>query len=114
MRPLIIASALAAVTADLVDAAEVSAEAASSPSQKTEDDKAAAKKRKKANYIPWAELLKRTFGFDLTVCPCCGGRVRVIAAITGKEAIQQILGHMGLSTGPPKSQGSYETEYVYD
>jgi hypothetical protein len=113
VRPLIIASALAAATGDLVDAAEVSAEAASSPSQKTEDDKAAAEKRKKANYIPWAELLKRTFGFDLTVCSCCGGRVRVITAITSKEAIQRILGHMGLSTGPPKSQGSYETEYVY-
>ncbi|MCX6132045.1 MAG: hypothetical protein NTX25_23680, partial [Proteobacteria bacterium] len=69
---------------------------------------------KKANYISWAELLKRMFGFDLTVCPCCGGRVRVIAAITCKEAIRKILGHMDLSTGPPKSRRSYETEYIYD
>ncbi len=43
---------------------------------------------KPSRYIPWAELLKRTFGINLTVCPHCRGHVRVIAAIIRKEAIQ--------------------------
>ena len=32
-------------------------------------------------YISWARLLKRVFGFDIEICPCCGGQLRVIAAI---------------------------------
>ncbi|MDQ3232258.1 MAG: hypothetical protein M3Q07_10590, partial [Pseudobdellovibrionaceae bacterium] len=69
---------------------------------------------KLSTYIPWAELLKRTFGIDLTACPCCGARVRVIAAIIRKDAIQEILDHLNLPTGPPKRENFYKTEYVYD
>jgi hypothetical protein len=69
---------------------------------------------KPSRYIPWAELLKRTFGIDLTVCPHCGGHVRVIAAIIRKEAIQEILGHLNLPTGPPKRATPSRTEYVYE
>jgi hypothetical protein len=69
---------------------------------------------KPSRYIPWAELLKRTFGIDLTVCPLCGGHVTVIAAIIRKEAIQEILGHLNLPTGPPKRAKPYGTEYVYE
>jgi hypothetical protein len=58
--------------------------------------------KRKAAYIPWAELLKRAFEVDLTVCPCCHGRLRVIAAVIRSEPIQQILNHLGLSTGPPE------------
>lgn len=72
------------------------------------------KAEKPSTYIPWAELLKRTFAIDLTVCPCCGGGVRVIAAIIRKEAIQEILEHLNLPTGPPKRERFYETEYVYE
>ncbi len=59
---------------------------------------------KPSRYIPWAELLKRTFGIDLTVCPQCGGHVRIIAAIIRKEAIQEILGHLNHQQGRPKGQ----------
>jgi len=69
---------------------------------------------KPSRYIPWAELLKRTFGIDLTVCPHCGGHVRVIAAIIRKEAIQEILGHLNLPTGPPKGARPSGTECVYE
>lgn len=72
------------------------------------------KAEKPCIYIPWAELLKRTFAIDLTVCPCCGGRVRVIAAIIRKEAIQEILEHLNLPRGPPKKERFYETEDVYE
>lgn len=69
---------------------------------------------KPSTYVPWTELLKRTFDIDLTVCPCCGGRVRVIAAIIPKEAIQQILVHLNLPTGPPKAVRTFETVCVYE
>ncbi len=65
-------------------------------------------------YIPWAELLKRTFGIDLTVCPCCGGNVRVIAAIMEADAISKILDHVGLGSDPPKGQTLTKEEYLYE
>ncbi len=69
---------------------------------------------KSSRYIPWAEPLKRTFGFDLTVCPHCGGHVRIIAAIIRKDAIEEILGHLNLPTGPPMRAKPSRTEYVYE
>ena len=65
-------------------------------------------------YIPWAELLKRTFGIDLFTCPKCGGRVRVIAAIMEVEIINKILNHVGLGSDPPNGQTLAEEEYVYE
>ncbi len=79
-------------------------------SEGLEEDKA----EKPSRYIPWAELLKRTFGIDLTVCPHCGGHVRVIAAIIRKEAIREILVHLNLPTGPPTTAKPSGTEYVYE
>ena len=29
----------------------------------------------------WAELMRRTFGFDVLACPRCGGRLRLVALI---------------------------------
>ena len=69
---------------------------------------------KPSRYIPWAELLKRTFGIDLTACPHCGGHVRVIAAIIRKEAIRKILVYLNLPTGPPTTKKHSGTEYVYE
>ena len=43
--------------------------------------------------MPWAELLKRTFAFDVLRCERCGGRARVIAAITKPSVIDKILVH---------------------
>lgn len=43
--------------------------------------------------LSWAERLKRVFKIDITQCPKCGGRLRVIAAITQPEVIQKILDH---------------------
>jgi hypothetical protein len=44
--------------------------------------------------MPWAELLKRTFAFDVLRCERCGGRARVIAAITEPKTIDKILAHL--------------------
>jgi hypothetical protein len=53
------------------------------------------------NYA-WADLLRRVFEFDVLVCPECGGRTRVIAAITEHRVVIKILTHLGLPTVPPR------------
>ena len=50
----------------------------------------------------WAELMKRTFGFDLLTCEC-GARREVIACITEREVVRRILRHLGLPDEPPSS-----------
>lgn len=49
----------------------------------------------------WAELLKRVFEADVTVCPQCGGRMKLIATITNPKAVGKILAHVGLPTQSP-------------
>jgi len=34
------------------------------------------------------------FGIEITVCPHCGGRLRVIGDVTDPEVIDQILEHV--------------------
>jgi hypothetical protein len=55
--------------------------------------------------IPWAELLRRTYGFDLESCPkCIKGTMAVIAYITEGKVVERILSHLGLPTGLPTPQ----------
>jgi hypothetical protein len=49
----------------------------------------------------WAELMRRTFGFDVLGCPRCGGRLRLIALIEQRVVIARILGHLGLPIEVP-------------
>ena len=49
----------------------------------------------------WSKLLARVFKVDVTVCPKCFGRLRIIAAVTSPDAIRLILTHLGLSPRPP-------------
>tara|TARA_B110000503_G_scaffold59221_1_gene94492 strand:+ start:235 stop:465 length:231 start_codon:yes stop_codon:yes gene_type:complete len=44
--------------------------------------------------LSWAERLKRVFDRDISVCPLCGGTLRVIAEVTDPDAIQTILAHL--------------------
>jgi hypothetical protein len=44
--------------------------------------------------MTWAQLLKRTFAFDILHCERCSGRARVIAAITERAVIDKILTHL--------------------
>jgi len=46
----------------------------------------------------WADLMRRTFGFDVLACPRCGGRLRLVALIEQADVIQRILRHLGLPT----------------
>ena len=51
--------------------------------------------------LTWAQRLKRAFEFDVTVCPLCGGTLRVIADITDPAIIDKILSHIRQSRAPP-------------
>jgi hypothetical protein len=49
-----------------------------------------------------AELMRRTFGFDVLACPRCGGRLRLVALIEHAPVVQRILRHLGLPTEVPE------------
>ncbi len=50
----------------------------------------------------WADLMRRTFGFDVLACPRCGGRLRLLALIEQAAVIARILRHLGLPTEIPE------------
>jgi hypothetical protein len=52
--------------------------------------------------MSWAELLKRVFQIDLSVCPDCGGAVRFIAAVMKRDVVVKILNHLNLPTVIPE------------
>ena len=50
---------------------------------------------------PWAELMARTFQTDVTVCPSCGGRLKLVAFVQEKEGVARFLRRLGESTDAP-------------
>jgi hypothetical protein len=50
----------------------------------------------------WAELMRRSFGFDVLACPRCGGRLSLIALIEDARVIRRILSHLRLPTDVPE------------
>jgi hypothetical protein len=53
--------------------------------------------------LTWAQRLKRVFNIDITLCPLCGGTMRVIADITDPDLIQKILDHLAAQPPPIKT-----------
>ena len=51
---------------------------------------------------PWAELLRRVYEVDVLVCPGCGGRRKVLAAIHDPDSIARVLGALGLGSEVPE------------
>ena len=49
----------------------------------------------------WADLLQRVFEVDALSCPRCGGRMRVLAAITETAVARRILACLNLPTRAP-------------
>jgi catechol 2,3-dioxygenase-like lactoylglutathione lyase family enzyme len=49
----------------------------------------------------WADLMRRSFGFDVLACDRCGGRLRLIALIRQAEVIGRILTHLGVPAELP-------------
>ena len=48
------------------------------------------KKRKSA----WTRLIKKVYGVDPLVCPCCGYEMKILAIIFDPEEIKKILTHL--------------------
>ena len=51
--------------------------------------------------LRWATLLARVFSSDLSECAACGGRLRIIAALTDPASIRPYLEGVGLPVRPP-------------
>jgi ribosomal protein S27E len=50
--------------------------------------------------LTWAQRLQRVFAIDITHCPHCGGRLRVIADVTDPQLIERILAHLRAKPPP--------------
>ncbi|HYO71280.1 MAG TPA: hypothetical protein VEU33_34895, partial [Archangium sp.] len=48
--------------------------------------------------VDQAEVLRRTFDFDVFACVRCGGRRRLLAYVKQAGAVRAILEHLGLPT----------------
>ena len=55
----------------------------------------------RAHRLAWAVLLARVFRIDVTLCPQCGGRMRIIACLTHPDSIRTCLAGMGLASRAP-------------
>ena len=51
--------------------------------------------------LVWAALLARVFAVDVTLCPACGGRLRLIAVLSDPASIRSYLGGVGLAADLP-------------
>jgi hypothetical protein len=74
------------------------------------------------NRLLWAALLARTFGLSVETCPHCGGRMRIVAAITDSASIKRYLDGVGLPSElpeikparpPPQLELEYDDCYDY-
>ena len=50
----------------------------------------------------WAELMQRTFAFDVLACPRCGGRLRLVALVEQASVVRRILSHLDLPSELPE------------
>ena len=57
-----------------------------------------------AHRLGWAALLARVFSADLSECAACGGRLKIIAALTDPASIRTYLQGVGLPAwAPPRA-----------
>ena len=56
--------------------------------------------KRPAHYL-WAVLMARIYEVFPLLCPICGGQMHIIAFITHRADIRQILEHIGVETEPP-------------
>jgi len=63
-------------------------------------DAAASKEpmKERPSGVDWAQVLSRTFDFDVFVCVRCGGQRRLLAYVKQAGAVRAILEHLGLPT----------------
>ena len=62
----------------------------------------------------WAELMQRSFGFDVLACPRCPGRLKLVALIREPVVIQRILRHLRLPEDRPVMRPSRDPPLPLD
>jgi len=66
--------------------------------------------------MSWMERLRRVFAIDLSICPDCGGRLRVIADVTRPDIIEKIrtavARHVARQQAPPESERRSGSTFV--
>ena len=77
---------------------EVKEEVEMSPEITSEGDPTPAQRRHR---LAWAVLLARVWAIDVTECPACGGRMKVVAAVTDPCSIRRYLEGVGLPARAP-------------
>jgi hypothetical protein len=55
----------------------------------------------RCRYRPWAELMKRAFGWDVDHCDNCGARLRLRALVSAAASVERFLRHIGEPIDPP-------------
>jgi len=71
------------------------------PEKNIESQNSDEKDRKTDKRLSWCKLLARVFNIDISTCPICGQKLKVIAAINDSNTIEKILSHLDLPTTPP-------------
>ncbi len=51
--------------------------------------------------LGWAALLARVFAVDVTLCPSCGGRLRLVVMLRDAASIVRYLSGVRLAADPP-------------
>ena len=74
------------------------------PADEEEPDTPAPAQRPCPHRLAWATLLARVLEIDVTECPACGGRMRIIAALSEPASMRRYLQGMGLAAQPPRSR----------
>ena len=65
--------------------------------------------------VPYRAYPPRVFQYDVTVCPTCSGRMKVIAALTEPAAIQAFLNAVGQpSRAPPIAPAHLDRQLEFD
>ena len=67
--------------------------------------------------LSWTRLLARVFRQDVTQCPACGGKMKIIAALTQPLAIRTYLDGVGLASraapiAPPRPLPQTQFDYA--
>ncbi len=88
----------AADRAQIVPGPKEEVEASAAPTSDGEGEPTPAQRRHR---LAWAVLLARVFQFDVTECPACGGRMKIVAAVTDARSIRRYLEGVGLPARAP-------------
>jgi len=62
----------------------------------------------------WADLMQRSFGFDVLACPRCSGRMRLVALIRDAAVVARILRHLELPHEVPVMRPAREPPLPLD